>query len=210
MTTFAAFQSRILAFLGDPSALRFSPALLEEALSQALQEYSVAIPCLKSLEFTVTAPSREQTIGAVPSFFNVLRVIFPCSPPTPLQSFHAYHTAGSLTLYIGGPLIPAVADHIQIDYTLPHTIHNLAGATSTTTNPAHTGLIVQGAAGLAALLRSASIAENYGKRPDDLLNLFQWGKEQHTQYLAVLQMLAAGHTHAPSLPSAGWSLDTWD
>lgn len=214
MTALAAFRTRLLSLLGDPSAIRYSNDILDEALAQALEEYSVAIPNLIIEEFTVVSDGREQLITTVPAFLNVLQVVFPydgsASEQVLLDAFYAYHDGDYLAIYIGGPSVPAPGDVIQIYYTIPHAIENLAGAAATTVNPAHDSLLSQGAAGFAALLRAAQMVESPGKRVADVELLQKWGAEQRHKFSAALQLLAAGHTHTSPLPGFGWKLDTWD
>ena len=214
MTPLSTFLARTLALLGDPSSVRYSNILLGEALSQALEEYSIAIPNLLIEEFSVVSSGREQLISSVPAFLNVLRVVFPfdetASEQTALDTFHAYHDGDYLAIHIGGPAVPAPGDVIQIYYTIPHTLQDLAGAASTTVNPAHHSLLCQGAAGFAALLRAAQMVENLGKRVADVENLQKWGTEQRHKFSATLQLLAAGHAHTSALSGSGWRLDHWD
>ncbi|MCC6147776.1 MAG: hypothetical protein IT308_09435 [Anaerolineaceae bacterium] len=214
MTALAAFQTRLLSLLGDTAGVRYSTDILNEALAQALEEYSVAIPNLVIEEFTVVTGGREQLITTVPSFLNVLQVVFPydgfASEQVLLEAFYAYHDGDYLTIYIGGPGVPAAGDVIQIYYTIPHTIENLAGAAGTTVNPAHDSLLSQGGSAFAALLRAAQMVENPGKRVADVENLQKWGAEQRHKFTAALQLLAAGHAHTSPFPAAGWKMDQWD
>lgn len=214
MTDLAGFRTRILALLGDPSAVRYGNALLDEALSQALEQYSIAVPNLVIYDFTVSQPGREQVMDGVPAFLNVLQVVFPYrdspSEQARLDAFYAYHNGNCLALHAGGPAVPAAGDVIRVYYTVPHTVEDLAGAAVTTANPAHDGLLCQGAAGLAALLRAAQMMENPGKRIQDVESLQKWGQEQCQRFSATLQLLANGHAHTAALPPSGWQLDRWD
>lgn len=214
MTDLTGFRTRILALLGDPAGTRYSTAILDEALSQALEEYSIAVPNLIIEEFTVVTAGREQLITTVPAFYNVLQVVFPydgsASEQALLDAYYAYHDGDYLAIYIGGPAVPAAGDVIQIYYTIPHTVRNLAGAAGTTLNPAHDGLLSQGASGFAALLRAAQTVESPGKRVDDIQSLQKWGQEQRQAFAASLHLLANGHTHTAALPPFGWKLDHYD
>lgn len=214
MTNLTVFRTRILQLLGDPSGTRYATATLDEALSQALEEYSVAVPNLIIEEFTVVSPGREQLITTVPSFLNVLQAVYPfeggASEQHRSDAFYAWHDGEYLALYIGGPAVPAAGEVIQIYYTIPHSVENLNNAVATTINPAHDGLLSQGASAFCALLRAAQMVETPGKRLEDNANLQKWGQEQRSRFTSSLQSLANGHAHTPALPTAGWKLDGWD
>jgi len=214
MTDLAGFRTRILALLGDPAGARYTNATLDEALSQALEEFSVTVPNLIIEEFTVVTAGREQLITTVPSFLNVLQVVYPyngtATEQTLLDAFYAWHDGEYLALYIGGPAVPAAGEVIQIYYTIPHTVENLNSAVATTINPAHDGLLSQGASAFSALLRAAQMVETPGKRLEDTTNLQKWGQEQRSHFTSSLRLLANGHTHTAALPTAGWKLDGWD
>lgn len=215
MTPLSTFLSRILSLLGDPLAARYSNTILGEAITQALEEYSIAIPNLAVKLFTVASAGRDQQITSIPSFLNVLQVVFPydsaASEQLLLDAYYAFHDGAYLALYLGGPAVPAPGDIIQIYYTTPHTIKDLSGALATTVNPAHDSLLAQGAAGFAALLRAAQMVESPGKRVADVELLQKWGAEQRHKFSASLQLLAAAAgSHTSTLPTFGWKLDLWD
>jgi len=207
----STYKSRMLDELGDPTGSRFTPAILEQSLRQALNEYSVAVPLFLSTTHVVTVAGRDQVVSAVTSFQNILSLVYPYVSTVDLElqlstAFYATDNGTCLALYIGGESTPAVGEVIYFVYTTGHTIDDLDSAASTTVNPTHEITIVDGASALAALYRANSIVESYGKREADYDNLRAYGQKQHTKYLDELQRLSVSPARARALPSAGWEL----
>jgi hypothetical protein len=213
----STFKTRILDELGDPTGTRFTAALVEQALRQAVNEYSLALPLLKRLAFTIATAGRNQKITSISAYSALLNVYYPYDSSSVLNpsllancSYYATFDGTQLELTINGPKVPQVGEQIYLVYTLNHTVKDLDSAAATTINPSHDLLIIQGAAGLAAVLRASSVMEVYSKRPADIDNLLKWGNVTHLDYLVALQLISRTSSPDNPYPSTGFTVDRWD
>jgi hypothetical protein len=215
MSALAAYRSRIHLILGDTAADRYSNNLVDEAIRQALDQYSRAWPQILNASHNVVTAGRDQSLSAITGLQTILQVIYPYSVSTILTPdyFTGYYlTFGPTpTIHISGDSVPAVGQIIRITYTKAHTIKDLDTGTSTTVLDSHEGILCTGAAGFAALMRSSEVSESYGSRASDLNQLMDIGKtflEVFDNYLRKLQSEHQAHRNV--IPDAGWQLDGWD
>ena len=218
-TTLSNLTTRLLLILGDASANRFTSEITGEAWRLALAEYSYAVPNIASKMFTVTNAGREQPLPVsgeteedTPLFsglISITQVLFPWFPdgeeaaPYPQYSF--YFSGGEPVVYIGGPRTPAVGDQLRISYASTHTMDDLAGA-AVCTVPSHDfELLLLGAAGHAARLRTAIYSESFSNHPE----LKAFAIDNLKQYRDTLRTMRRQSSRQP-LPAQGFKLDNWD
>ena len=162
-TTLSALTTRLLLTLGDVSANRFTVDITTEAFRLALAEYSYALPLIKTATVTVTIAGREQSLSALTRLTTVTMVLYPWTDDTveidPLPAYYYYFTDGVPMVYIGGQRTPAVGDKLRITYALTHTVDDLDTAATCTVPTQDFALLLQGAAGHAARLRTAIYSE---------------------------------------------------
>ncbi len=216
--TIDTLTTRLLQILGDGAANRFTADITDEAFRLALSEYSYAVPDHKCKLFTVTSAGREQALplaGAGIDHFtgliSITQVLFPYEgddqdiEQTPHSQYYFYWTAGAPVLYIGGSKIPAVDDEILVTYAATHTIDDLDSAAACTVPTHDFELILQGAAGHAARLRTAIYNESFSAHPElklfaiDALKFFRDSLRSRTRKFG-----------ANALPPKGFKLDQWD
>jgi hypothetical protein len=209
LTTLATLTTRLLLMLGDTSANRFTVDITTEAFRLALAEYSYGVPYIKTETFTVTVAGREQTLTSLARLIAVTMVLFPWTDDTveidPLDMFYYYFTDGVPVVYIGGQRVPAVGDKLRITYALTHVIDDLDTAATCTVPPQDFALLLQGAAGHAARLRTAIYSESFSAHPE--LKLF--AVDNLAQFRATLSQRRRASSRQP-LPAVGFKLDQWD
>jgi hypothetical protein len=216
-TTLSTLTTRLLLILGDTSANRFTSTITEEAWKLALAEYSYAVPNIQTKTFTVAAAGREQTLpvepegeeDVFPGLIAITEVLFPwmgdLEEQDPHQRFYFYFTDGEPVLYIGGPRVPAVGDQLRITYASSHTLDDLADADACTVPSHDFEMLLLGAAGHAARLRTSIYSESFSNHPE--LKLF--ALDNLKQFRDTLRTMRRQSSRQP-LPAVGFKLDNWD
>jgi hypothetical protein len=215
MTTLNELKDRILESLGDSNGTRYDAALLDEALRLALEEYSRALPQLQETVFTVTTAGSSQEISGVKRLLTVIEVLYPFDPNDliehlPADPWYAYNKDGSHWLLFGEDA-PQVGQQFCVRYAAGHTLAGLDGAESTSLPQADESLLAQGAAGHAAIMRSAGMLQAFGKRnpQDESLSLGRLRLESFRKHLDDRK--DHGLPGLLTRPwTARWVLDGWD
>ncbi|GAP16845.1 hypothetical protein, partial [Levilinea saccharolytica] len=165
----AAMHTRLLEWLGDPQAARFSPQQLDAALRSALDEIAEAAP--DSTEGTlVCAAGREQGISTAAGFERARRVLAVWYPLTagqthpPRAPFRSFWRGGVLVVRLGGRRTPQAGESLRVWTLLSHCLEGLDGADRTSLPACREELLTLGAAGLAAQVRANALTESYGER----------------------------------------------
>ncbi len=201
---YAALKPVILERVGDAQGARFSDALLRQAVRQALDAYSAALPRWLACECIAVLDGAEQPLTEVTSFLTIVGVEFP--PGFDRPDFCVRMDDGVRLSFYGRPF-PQTGDTLRVVYTAVHTLAGLDEALGTTVNPAHMDLLADGAAALALLLRAAALAETPNRRPEDAQHLLARGRADHLRYLGLLTQLGRAFSPALPLPAAGWGSD---
>jgi hypothetical protein len=208
-TTLSTLTTRLLLMLGDTLANRFTVDITTEAFRLALAEYSYAVPYIKTDTVTVTAAGREQTLASLSRLIAVTMVLYPWTDDSieldPLQKYYYYFTDGVPMLYVGGQRVPAVGDKLRITYALTHIVDDLDTAATCTVPPQDFALLLIGASGHAARLRTAIYSESFSAHPE--LKLF--AIDNLNQFRATLRSRSRQASRQP-LPPQGFKLDQWD
>jgi len=110
--------------------------------------------------------------------------------------------------YFTGSKIPQVNEHIYVRYSKAQTVKDLDSAASTTVKLDHKQILITGAAGQSAMIRSQSLNEQWGGKPGEMPNLMQWGNIQYNNFLVELEKIRQ-EINLP-MPRHGWALDDWD
>ena len=208
MADLAGLKTRVLNLLGETGTSRFSAALLEEALRQALAAYNQAVPQVLDEAFTLAAGGREQVLsGWTPPLF-ILKLEQPAEEPDREIPFQFFVRSGQAVLVIGGDEVPAAGASYRVRYAAAHTLKDLDGAAATTLPAMHESLLVRGGAGFAALMRQAQVTEAYGVRSADASRLEALGRG----WLIDFQAALAGAKDAAQWHEypVGFRLDVWD
>jgi hypothetical protein len=211
--------TRLLLIIGDTSANRFTSEITGEAWKLALAEYSYAVPNIQTKTFTVAQAGREQTLPVIgepeddnplfPGLISITQVLFPTfsdvEEQLPYQDYYFYFSDGEPVVYIGGPRTPAVGDQLRISYASSHTIDDLNEAAACTVPSHDFELLLLGAAGHAARLRTAIYSESFSNHPE----LKAFALDNLAQFRATLRSMRRQSGSQP-LPTVGFKLDNWD
>ncbi len=212
MIDLESFKTRLLTALGDPGGARYSAAQMEEAVRQALEEYSRAAPQILETTLTVASAGCNQPVGDAQRMQCVLEVVYPydenAADPAPYDPWYVYIKNGARWLLLGGGAAPQAGERILLRYAAAHTLAGLDGAQATSLPEVDEGLLALGAAGQAAVIRAASMVQAYGKRnPQD--ESLQLGKLRLEAFRKQLEARQPGDM--PARPwSVRWALDGWD
>ena len=199
---FMELKTRVQMRLGDPSGMRFSDVLVEQAVRQTLDAYSLALPRHLECETQVTVDGAVQEVPTTGGVLNVIRVEYPAGFDRP--DVWMVTSAAGLTLTFGGRPFPQMGSRLRVEYTAAHALAGLNGEEDSTVNPAHEQLLSEGAAAAACLLRAAVLAEIPNRRAEELEHLTAQGREGWLGYMGVLAAIRRTACPAQPLPAAGW------
>jgi hypothetical protein len=215
--TLTNLTTRLLIILGDSLAERFTAAITQEAFRLTLAEYSNATPLASTATHTVVTAGRDQDVStSCPRLMVVTRVLYPYGDtPTPkrglagLEDYSLCWINAIPVLYIDGERVPAAGDRLRITYAAAHTLDNLDGAVKCTVPAQDHALLLQGASGHAAMIRSVNLTEAYTNRDKDASDLKNYAVETLKVFRAQIKTLGRQASRQP-LPAGGFRLDQWD
>lgn len=199
--TLAELLARVRVVLMDVSSQIWDDATLTEAVKQALDDYNAVRPVTTSTVLTLTAAGKDIDLSTITSFNDLLRIDWPYTEgaaeklPDEWQAWYQYWSAGKPMVTIKTDITPQVGDKIRLFYIGQNTIKDLNGATSTTIDPRHEGMVVRGAAAYAAKSRAVDRAEGYKNDPKITGALSEWGRAELRDYASELS----------KVKSRGWS-----
>ncbi len=216
--TLATLRARVQVLLSDSGATAYTTTAIDEAIRQAMNDYSEIWPRQLDTVLTLPAAGREIALNSLADLTNVTAVYWPYDslaeawPPNLVTGF-------SLTFDDGQPLLtltsktgaqPQADDELRLWYTTPQTLDGLDGAAGTSVNITHESWIALGAAGYAALLRAGDVSATYTESAQTQANLEQWGAMCLAQFRAKLAQLSLTATQRGQPFGAGWKLDDYD
>lgn len=218
MTTLATFRSRIRAMLIDASGTIYADATVDEALRQALAEYNNALPLERETVLILPGDGREIALNGIADLRAVTDVYWPFDslyepwPPNQVKGFYVFWDDTQPVLYLNqidgdGP---QQDDELRLWYATNHTIDGLDSATETTIPKEHTSLLVAGAAGHAALMRTVDLTEvsSADQYMTGLLGV--WAQRVLKEFRAALEAIKRWKARAGAPYTQGWKLDKWD
>jgi hypothetical protein len=208
------YRTAIRAALQD-TGIKYSNTTVDQALRRCLNDYTRAFPDFGSASITLTATGRKIALTAQTDLISVFTCLHPyVSTLTDIyqrarEDYTVTWTSGVPYLHFSQSPIPVSGEKIYLEYTKAQTITDLDGAVTTTVRLDHKAILVSGAAGFSALIRSQSLNESWGGFPGQMPNLSQWGnmmlKQFHEQLVIIRQEL-----NLNPFTKKGWSLDEWD
>jgi hypothetical protein len=208
------FRTRIVNSLDD-TTLKYTNAVIDEALRKVLNEYTRAFPNIKTASITVSATGRSQSLSSCANLMAIIELFHPyistLTDPfvNKREDFALNWQDGSPVVFFKGADIPQAAEVIFVKYAAKQTINTLDSAASTTVRADHEGLLVVGAAGQAAMMRASGLTEKWGTIPNQQSNLMQWGKAQYGRFLDFLLEIRS-ELPVDIFPKSSWKLDQWD
>jgi hypothetical protein len=209
--TLTELLARIRVVLMDVDSLVWDDDTLTEAVKQALDDYNAVHPVTISTILTLTAAGKEIDLSTLTGFNDLLRVDWPYvagvdQPADAWQAWYQYWDAGTPMVALRTDTIPQVGDKIRLLYIAQNSIEDLNGATSTTIDPRHEGMLVRGSAAYAAKSRAIDRAEGFKNDPKVTTTLSDWGRAELRDYASELNKLKVrGWSGLGS--GRGWNVD---
>lgn len=210
--TLTTLRDRVESTLQDATNLTWSTADLDEALRQALHRYSKVNPARTIASLTLTVAGREIDISTITTYLQIERVWWDYDESDPAQppNWRNFELWPGDIVYIDDPSEPSVGDVVRLWYTHLQTLYGLDSATTTTLPADDTSLVVNGAAGIAALIRSQEIIETSNVDGWVHKRLKEWGNERLAEFEDALANLARAQGIRASGIAPGPPLDRWD
>lgn len=178
--TLSIIRARVATLLQDSQSAKWDGGDVDEALNQALEQWTRKSPHERIGTIALSANGREIDISSLTGVLRVLKVWWDYDSTTPgfppnWRQFEVW--PGSL-LYIQDTDEPQSSDTVRVWYTTPHTIDGLNGATETTVVTEDIAFIIAGAAGICTDMRTLELSETLTVDKDVTKRLVAWGKEQ--------------------------------
>ena len=211
----AEYRVNILASLLDASNIKYSTNTIDEALRRCLNDYTRVFPDFSSASITLAATGRTIALTAQTDLISIFTCLHPyVSTLTDIyerarEDFFINWVAGIPYLHITGSPLPLNGDKIFIEYTKAQKVKDLDSASATTVRLDHKPILIAGAAGFAALIRSQSLNESWGGLPGQMPALSQWGNMMIKQFNEQLVIIKQELNLSP-FTKKGWDLDEHD
>lgn len=210
--TLATLRDRLELVLQDSSNTTWATADLDEAITQALERYSAICPCYAITTLTLAAAGREISLASVSGLLRVIRVWWEYTAADPEYPPHwrNFELWPGPILFINDGAEPQSGDVVRIWYTAPHTLKDLSSATSTSFPAGDEGIIITGAAAIAALARALETSETLNVDGATAERLMAWGQLQEQRFTALLAQEARRQAARESGIAPVGRLDRWD
>jgi len=210
--TLSSLRDRLEITLQDSGNATWSTADLDEALAQALEQYSRANPRRAIATLTLSSAGREVSLASVAGLLSVERVWWAYTAAAPEYPPHwrEFELWPGPLLFIRAGAQPQAGDVVRIWYTALHTLNGLNGATATTYPTGHDWILLAGAAARAALARAAGLGERLNVDGGVRGDLRAWAAAQEERFRAALAEVARAEAARASGLAGLASLDRWD
>jgi hypothetical protein len=219
--TLAQFEARLAAFLMDEANAVWPTTALDEALRQALDEYSQANPLSMETVLTTPAAGREIALNGLSGLQQVTDVwwpydtgaLTPAWPPNRPWGWRLWWDDAQAVLILDAEngAEPQAGDELRVWYTARQRIQGLDGAAATTISAEHHSLVVLGAAAYACWSRSVDQTETAATAAVSTPNYAALALRFLRLFRARLQEIRPGQGQVRGAPfGPGWRLDRWD
>ena len=217
MTALAGIRDILELVLADAGNVIYSTAELDAALREALHEYSQSWPNHNVADIELDKDGREIEVE-ITGLMAVVNVWWPFDstagkwPPNRVVAWRQIDLAGTTTLYFESfqGAEPLTGETVRVWYACVHTIDDLDSADATTVRADHENLIIQGAAGKAAMTRAIELAETADIDIYIVESLRAWARLKLREFFVALQSLRAESVRQGAPWVDGWELDKWD
>ena len=220
MTALAGIRDRIEEMLMDTGNAIWAATTIDEAINLALDQYNEVNPLNMETVITLPGDGREVALSGIDGLVGVLDVWWPYDsaaseetwPPNKVRGYRLWWDDNQPVLFLeippGGQ--PQQNEEMRIWYSKRQTIKDLNSADITSLLGAHESMIVLGAAGHAAMSRTADMVETANMDLYQVGLMGTWGQRKIREFTA--RLLALQRAAARSGPSwrTGWALDKWD
>lgn len=205
-------RERVEQMLADTSNAIWDRTWLEEAMRQALLEYSQINPLQAITTVTLSSDTYELDVSSISGLVDVREVWCPYTasdPEHPPNVVAFRFWPDSDIVFSVGPQF-SNGDVARIFYEKLRTLRDLDGETSTTVDPRDEILIALGTAGHAATSRAVDLTEKVSINQFTAQQVRAWGLSKLQEYRAglnaVSRRLALREPSRVTLPR----LDRWD
>ena len=208
------YRASVLASLLD-TGTKYSTTTLDEAIRRALNDYTRFFPDFTTADITLSTSGRRVVLTSQTDLITILHCLHPYdSTLTDIysRSRHDYvlnWVGGVPVLFFKGDPLPKATEHVYLEYAKAQKIKDLDSAAATTVRLDHKAILVAGAAGFSATIRSQMLNESWGGLPGQMPNLAQWGAGMiryfHDQLIIIRQEL-----NLNPFTKSKWKLDDWD
>jgi hypothetical protein len=210
----AEYRTSVLASLLD-TGVKYSTTTIDEAIRRALNDYTRAFPDFTSATIILAASGRHVVLTAQTDLISIYYCLHPYVSTLAdiytraREDYILNWSAGVPNLFFIHEPLPKSGDKIYLEYTKPQKLKDLDSAAATTIRLDHRQIIIAGAAGFSALIRSQSLNEQWGGLPGQMPNLSQWGAMMVRQFNEQLVIIRQELNLNP-FTKAKWNLDQWD
>ena len=166
MTTIATVRALVRKDLHDEDAsnYRWTDAVLDRHTGRAVNEYSIAAPLEQKSTLTTTAGSRDVSVASLANLIDIEAVEWPVGQFPPARvAWSQWQT----TITLDSVNAPAGVENVYVYWLKMHTLDG----SSSTLPVAHEELIIEGAAGYAALDWTSFATNRLNTAGDDV-----WGR----------------------------------
>ena len=178
-TASTGLRARVQSRLQDSGASRWSATDVDDAIREALEQYSQVSPAHAIGTVTLSANGREIDISTLTKVVRVEKVWWDYDSTTPgyPPNWRQFEIWPDKTLYIDDDDEPQSGDVVRIWYTKMHTVNGLDSATATTVPEEDISYLVSGAAMFAARSRAIELSETLNVDKDVVKRLLDWAED---------------------------------
>lgn len=208
MLTLENTKNHVRQILDDTDGARFSDALLDSAIRQALARMDEMLPLIRILDHQITSAERDVTLPGLLDPLFILQVCILSTSPIEIKSGYAYTLQGETAqLHFKDTYVPDAGETLRVTYAAQNRLFGLDEAAETTAPESASAGLEMGSASFACLLRAASLAEAYGTRAGESAHLVEQSLMWRELSEASLNKLK---TFQEFTYSSGFALDKWD
>ena len=210
--TLTSLRDRVEQTLADTSNAIWETGWIDEGITKALHEYSLARPLHKNGTISVSADTYELDISALTGVIGVHEVWSPytaADPEHPPNILPFRHWIDSQELYF--PVCQVSnGDVCRVFYTSLHTLNGLDSETVTTVGLEDESLLVSGSAGFVATDRGLDLSEQVTVTALTAQQVRAWGLSTLQQFRNGLRRVTQAKSGAVPSTAAQPRLDVYD
>lgn len=192
------YRTRILSLLGSTGPVSWPDTLLDEAVRQALDGFSLAAPVTRCDTLLVEEDGNDLDLSGLTGLVDLLSVETARDEREPFEGWNFYWDGATPRVLVESaePIQPG--NLLWVIYCTRHTIEGLDNGAVTTVDPRYESLLVRGAAGYAARARALERFSGYEPNAEAAAALERWGRTEVSEF--VLDLRAIAQRQASSLP----------
>lgn len=206
------FRERVEQMLNDTGNAIWDRTWLEEAIRQAMLEYSQFNPYQRIGTVTAAAATHELDISSLTGLLTVTEVHSPytaASPEYPPNRIAFRHWSDNNIIFSLHDQF-GTGQVARVFYTTLHTLADLDGETTTTVDIRDEVLLAQGAAGHAATSRAVDLTEKVSVGQLTAQQVRAWGLSKLQEFRAGLNGISRRSALDSSSRVELPSMDRWD